>query len=58
MKFQVQDHLSTDLSFIPWVGMHDYWLSLTRDRDPRPAAHADSDTRTDPQIPQSVSPVG
>ena len=28
MKFQVQGHLSTDLSFIPWVGMHDYWLSL------------------------------
>ena len=29
MKFQVQGHLSSDLSFIPWVDMHDYWLSLT-----------------------------
>ena len=28
MKFQVQGHLSTDLSFIPWVGMHDYWHAL------------------------------
>jgi cell division transport system permease protein len=28
MKFQVQGHLSTDLSFIPWVDMHDYWYAL------------------------------
>ena len=28
MKFQVQRQLSTDLSFIPWVDMHDYWYAL------------------------------
>ena len=28
MKFQVQGHLSTDLSFIPWVGWDDYWRAL------------------------------
>ena len=33
-------------------------LGFDLDRDPRPGAHRDSDTRTDPQIPQSVSPVG
>jgi cell division transport system permease protein len=28
MKFGVKDQLSTDLSFIPWVGTSDYTLSL------------------------------
>ena len=44
-------------NIVEWVDWNDSYTAVDRDRDPRRAAHADPDTRDDPQIPQSVKAV-
>ena len=55
MWFGVEERISQTLSFMPWIGLEDYTRAVDRDLDPRSAADPDPDTRTDPQIPQSLT---
>ena len=47
--------IADSISFMPWIGLDDYWTAADRHRDPRAAADPGSDTPADPQIPQSLT---